>query len=53
MADDGAFPAKTLKDWARLAQAELRGRPIDSLDWMTPEDQRKVMRDNLGSLLAV
>jgi hypothetical protein len=22
------------------------------LDWMKPEEQRKVMRDNLGSLLA-
>ncbi len=33
MADDGAFPAKTLDDWARLARSELRGKPLDSLDW--------------------
>jgi methylmalonyl-CoA mutase len=37
MADDGAFAAKTLADWARLAQAELKGKPIAALDWITPE----------------
>ena len=40
MADDGAFPAKTLEDWTRLAQAELRGKSLDSLDWTTPEGIR-------------
>src|SRR6266403_1195138 len=37
MAEDGAFPAKTLDQWAPLARTELRGKPIDSLDWTTPE----------------
>ena len=37
MADDGAFPAKTLDDWARLARPELKGKLLDSLDWITPE----------------
>ena len=37
MADDGAFPAKTLDDWACLARSELRGKPLDGLDWLTPE----------------
>jgi methylmalonyl-CoA mutase len=43
MADDGrakeaaAFAARTLDEWRRLAQAELRGRPLDSLDRPTPE----------------
>ncbi len=37
MAQDGAFPVKTLEDWARLARAELKGEPVESLDWMTPE----------------
>jgi len=40
MADDGAFAAKTLGDWARLAQSELKGKPLDSLDWLTPEGIR-------------
>src|SRR5438128_6809074 len=40
MADDGTFPTKTLDDWARLARSELRGKPLDSLDWMTPEGIR-------------
>jgi methylmalonyl-CoA mutase len=40
MADDGAFPAKTLDDWARLARSELKGKPLDSLDWITPEGIR-------------
>ncbi len=40
MADDGAFPEKTLEDWTRLAQAELRGKPLGSLDWTTPEGIR-------------
>jgi methylmalonyl-CoA mutase len=25
------------EDWSRLAQAELKGKPVQSLDWMTPE----------------
>ena len=40
MAEDNGFPAKTLGDWARLAAAELRGKPLDSLDWTTPEGIR-------------
>jgi len=40
MADDGAFPAKTLDDWMRLARSELKGKPLDSLDWVTPEGIR-------------
>ncbi len=40
MADDGAFPVKTLEDWTRLAQAELKGKPLDGLDWTTPEGIR-------------
>src|SRR6266403_3059419 len=37
MAEDGPFPAKTLDQWAQLARTELRGKPVDSLDWATPE----------------
>jgi methylmalonyl-CoA mutase len=37
MAEDGAFAAKTLEDWAVLAEAELKGRSRASLDWTTPE----------------
>src|ERR1700740_2856155 len=37
MAQDDAFPAKTLEDWARLARAELKGEAVASLDWITPE----------------
>src|SRR6201984_3812385 len=37
MADDGAFSATTLDDWARLARSELKGKSLDSLDWVTPE----------------
>ena len=33
MAGDGAFPAKTFEDWSRLASAELKGKPVESLDW--------------------
>ncbi len=40
MAEDGAFPKKTLDDWAVLAARELRGKPLDSLDWLTPEGIR-------------
>jgi methylmalonyl-CoA mutase len=32
-----AFPAKTIDEWAQLARTELRGKPVDSLDWATPE----------------
>ncbi len=31
------FPKKTLEDWNKLAQRELKDRPLASLDWMTPE----------------
>ena len=37
MADDGAFAKKTLDDWAALAETELSGKPVESLDWTTPE----------------
>jgi methylmalonyl-CoA mutase len=37
MAEDGPFPAKTLDEWAQLARTELRGKPVDRLDWATPE----------------
>src|ERR1700730_16039521 len=40
MAGDGAFPAKTFDDWSRLASAELKGKPVESLDWETPEGIR-------------
>ena len=40
MADETGFPAKTLEDWARLAQTELKGEPVDGLDWITPEGIR-------------
>jgi len=40
MADDGAFPAKTLDDWARLARSELKGKALDSIGWVTPEGIR-------------
>jgi methylmalonyl-CoA mutase len=40
MAEDDAFPAKTLDDWSLLAGAELRGKPVGSLDWATPEGIR-------------
>jgi methylmalonyl-CoA mutase len=40
MAEDGAFPARTLEDWSRLAGAELRGGRVESLDWTTPEGIR-------------
>jgi methylmalonyl-CoA mutase len=40
MAEDGGFPAKTLDDWVRLASVDLKGKPVDSLDWATPEGIR-------------
>jgi methylmalonyl-CoA mutase len=40
MAGDGAFPAKTFEDWSHLASAELKGKPVESLDWETPEGIR-------------
>jgi methylmalonyl-CoA mutase len=47
MADDGrapqeaaAFAARTLDEWRRLAHAELRGKPLDSLERTTPEGIR-------------
>jgi methylmalonyl-CoA mutase len=40
MAEDGAFPAKTFDDWSRLARSELKDKPVESLDWRTPEGIR-------------
>jgi methylmalonyl-CoA mutase len=40
MADDRGFAKKTLEDWKTLAGGELRGKPLDSLDWITPEGIR-------------
>src|SRR5438132_771174 len=40
MAKDGGFPRKTLDDWTRLAKAELKDKPVESLDWTTPEGIR-------------
>ena len=47
MADDGrarkeraAFAARTLDAWRRLARAELKGKPLDGLDRLTPEGIR-------------
>ncbi|MGH7114219.1 MAG: methylmalonyl-CoA mutase, partial [Stellaceae bacterium] len=37
MADDDAFAAKTIEDWAALAKADLKGKPLAALDWTTPE----------------
>ncbi|MCW5745338.1 MAG: methylmalonyl-CoA mutase, partial [Alphaproteobacteria bacterium] len=34
------FPKKTLDDWTALARKELKDRPLDSLDWLTPEGIR-------------
>ena len=31
------FPKKTRSDWEKLAARELRDKPLDSLDWTTPE----------------
>ncbi|HKU94567.1 MAG TPA: methylmalonyl-CoA mutase [Vineibacter sp.] len=31
------FPKKTVEDWAKLAQKELKDRPLERLDWLTPE----------------
>ena len=40
MADDSGFPVNSLDDWARLAAADLKGKPLDGLDWLTPEGIR-------------
>src|SRR5215510_2774620 len=46
MAEDGPFPAgtpfpaRTIEDWSRLAQTELRGKPVETLDWATAEGIR-------------
>jgi methylmalonyl-CoA mutase len=32
-----ANSGKSLKEWQKLAEAELRGKPLASLDWTTPE----------------
>jgi methylmalonyl-CoA mutase len=40
MADNAAFAKKTLEDWVALASKELRGRPLDNLNWVTPEGIR-------------
>jgi len=34
------FPKKTVEDWAKLAQKELKDRPLERLDWLTPEGIR-------------
>src|SRR5213596_3378089 len=34
------FPKKTLADWEKLAAKELRDKPLQSLDWTTPEGIR-------------
>jgi methylmalonyl-CoA mutase len=34
MVDD---PKRSMSDWAKLAEAELKGAAASSLDWMTPE----------------
>jgi methylmalonyl-CoA mutase len=31
------FPKSSLSDWEKRAAVELRGKPVDSLDWMTLE----------------
>ncbi|TXL78208.1 methylmalonyl-CoA mutase [Vineibacter terrae] len=31
------FPKKTVADWEKLAQKELKDRPLDGLNWLTPE----------------
>ena len=31
------FPKGSLAEWEELAARELRGRPLESLDWMTLE----------------
>jgi len=36
MAKDGGNPVKALGDWRRLASAELKGKSVEDLDWMTP-----------------
>ena len=28
---------KSLKEWQKLAEGELRGKSVESLDWATPE----------------
>ena len=40
MAGSGAFAKKTFDDWAALAKTELRGKPVETLDWTTPEGIR-------------
>jgi methylmalonyl-CoA mutase len=40
MANSGGIPEKTLQDWSRLASTELKGKPVEGLDWMTPEGIR-------------
>ena len=40
MTEHSSLSAKTLADWSRLVRAELKGRPVDCLDWATPEGIR-------------
>jgi methylmalonyl-CoA mutase len=40
MPDSGTFAARILDDWAQLARSELKGDPVASLDWTTPEGIR-------------
>src|SRR5690348_4303329 len=40
MSKDGGFSGKTLGDWVRLADGELKGKRVEALDWTTPEGIR-------------
>ncbi|MGH7065155.1 MAG: methylmalonyl-CoA mutase family protein, partial [Stellaceae bacterium] len=33
-------PPRTGDDWVHLARGELKGKPVDGLDWTTPEGIR-------------
>lgn len=34
------FPKPTLDDWRELASKDLKGKPLETLDWETPEGIR-------------
>ena len=53
MAEDAAFTKKTLDDWAALATKELKGKPLDSLGWATPEGIRVKPLYNAADLAAI
>src|SRR5260370_39055759 len=38
--EDGALPGKGFDAWRQLAAGELRGKPVETLDWETPEGIR-------------